>query len=149
MRADRPALVSSIYTSAVASSWKPNRAASRPNPLSLFEAPRRRGAGVRGTVGWDEAMLRARNQAEQYAKALPVADGWPPFLIVVDVGYSIELFADFSGAGKAYVPFPDSRAAALEVKPRPCRRKSTTFQAPCSPGTICTVLPVSRHAPLR
>src|ERR1700732_1701336 len=53
-------------------------------------------------------MLRARKQAEQYAKALPVADGWPPFLIVVDVGYSIELFADFSGTGKAYVPFPDS-----------------------------------------
>jgi hypothetical protein len=53
-------------------------------------------------------MLRARNQAEQYAKALPAADGWPPFLIVVDVGYSIELFADFSETGKAYVPYPDS-----------------------------------------
>ena len=53
-------------------------------------------------------MLRARNQAEQYAKALPAAEGWPPFLITVDVGYSIELFADFSGTGKAYVPFPDS-----------------------------------------
>jgi len=79
-----------------------------PEPSLLFEAPRRRGAGVRGTPGWDEAMLRARNQAEQYAKALPVSDGWPPFLVVVDVGYSIELFADFSGTGKAYVPFPDS-----------------------------------------
>ena len=53
-------------------------------------------------------MLRARNQAEQYAKALPAAEGWPPFLVTVDVGYSIELFADFSGTGKAYVPFPDS-----------------------------------------
>lgn len=41
-------------------------------------------------------------------KALPTAEGWPPFLIVVDVGYSIEIFADFSGMGKAYVPFPDS-----------------------------------------
>jgi hypothetical protein len=76
---------------------------------SLFpEMPRRRGTAVRGTSGWDQAMLRARNQAEQYAKALPTSDGWPPFLIVVDVGYSIELFADFSGTGKAYVPFPDS-----------------------------------------
>ena len=79
-----------------------------PGTTLLFEAPLRRGAGVRGTAGWDEAMLRARNQAEQYAKALPASDGWPPFLIVVDVGYSIELFADFSGTGKAYVPFPDS-----------------------------------------
>jgi restriction-modification enzyme MmeI-like protein len=75
-----------------------------PEKTLLFETPaRRRGAGVRGTSGWDEAMLRARNQAEQYAKALPLEDGWPPFLIIVDVGYSIELFADFSGTGKADV----------------------------------------------
>jgi hypothetical protein len=79
-----------------------------PETTSLFETNRRRGAGVRGSSRWDEAMLRARNQAEQYAKALPVEDGWPPFLIVVDVGYSIEIYADFSGTGKAYVPFPDS-----------------------------------------
>lgn len=79
-----------------------------PEPSLLFEILHRRGTAVRGTVGWDQAMLRARNQAEQYAKALPVGDGWPPFLIVVDVGYSIEVFADFSGTGKAYVPFPDS-----------------------------------------
>ena len=77
-------------------------------PSLLFEPPRRRGVGVRGTTGWDEAMLRARNQAEQYAKAVPAAEGWPPFLIIADVGYSLELFADFSGTGKAYVPFPDS-----------------------------------------
>ena len=77
-------------------------------PSTLFEISRRRGAGVRGTPGWGEAMIRARYQAEQYAKALPFADGWPPFLVVVDVGYSIELFADFSGTGKAYVAFPDS-----------------------------------------
>jgi hypothetical protein len=79
-----------------------------PEASLLFEVPHRRGTAIRGTAGWDHAMLRARNQAEQYAKALPAADGWPPFLIVVDVGYSIELFADFSGTGKAYVPFPDS-----------------------------------------
>ncbi len=41
-------------------------------------------------------------------KLCPPAEGWPPFLIVADVGYSLELFADFSGTGKAYVPFPDS-----------------------------------------
>jgi hypothetical protein len=79
-----------------------------PEPSLFFEMPHRRGTAIRGTSGWDQAMLRARNQAEQYAKALPAAEGWPPFLVVVDVGYSIELFADFSGTGKAYVPFPDS-----------------------------------------
>jgi hypothetical protein len=77
---------------------------------SLFAVPvLRRGAAVRGTHGWDEAMLAARGQAEQYAKALPVSEGWPPFLVVVDVGFSIELYADFSLTGKAYIPFPDSR----------------------------------------
>jgi hypothetical protein len=86
-----------------------------PQPSLLFEAPHRRGTAVRGTTGWDQAMLRARNQAEQYAKALPVADGWPPFLVVVDVGYSIELFADFSGTGKAYVPFPDSLTHRIQL----------------------------------
>ena len=95
-----------------------------PEPSLLFEAPHRRGTAVRGTAGWDLAMLRARNQAEQYAKALPAADGWPPFLIVVDVGYSIEIFADFSGTGKAYVPFPDSlthRILLQQIEYQPIR----------------------------
>ena len=69
----------------------------------------KRGTAVRGTHGWDEAMLAARGQAERYAKALPASEGWPPFLVVVDVGHSIELYADFSLTGKAYLPFPDPR----------------------------------------
>jgi hypothetical protein len=69
----------------------------------------RRGTAVRGTHRWDEAMLAARGQAEQYAKALPVSEGWPPFLVVIDVGYSFEIYADFSLTGKAYLPFPDVR----------------------------------------
>jgi hypothetical protein len=80
-------------------------------PLASAKEPRRmkRGTAVRGTHGWDEAMLAARGQAERYAKALPVSEGWPPFLVVVDVGHSIELYADFSLTGKAYLPFPDPR----------------------------------------
>lgn len=35
--------------------------------------------------GWDKAMLRAHNQADQYARALPVDEGRPPFIIVVAV----------------------------------------------------------------
>ena len=68
----------------------------------------KRGTAVRGTKGWDGAMIRARGQAEAYAKALPVEDGWPPFLIVVDVGHVFELFADFSRTGKHYTQFPDA-----------------------------------------
>ena len=70
----------------------------------------RRGTAMRGTHGWDEAMLAARYQAEQYAKALPASEPWPPFLVTVDVGHSIELYADFSLTGKAYLPFPDPRS---------------------------------------
>jgi hypothetical protein len=60
------------------------------------------GTAVRGTKGWDDAMVRARAQAESYAKALPTHEGWPPFLNVTDVGHTIELFADFSLTGKNY-----------------------------------------------
>ncbi len=67
----------------------------------------RTGTASRGAAGWQQAMTRARNQAERYAKALPVSAGWPPFLVVVDVGHCFDLYADFSQSGKAYVPFPD------------------------------------------
>jgi hypothetical protein len=83
--------------------------------LSEFHNPEprrrvKRGTAVRGKLGWDTAMLRARGQAERYAKALPSSEGWPPFLVVVDVGHSVELFADFSLTGKAYLPFPGPRS---------------------------------------
>lgn len=57
--------------------------------------------------GWDVLMRNAREQAEQYARGLPVDHGWPPFILVCDVGHVIELFADFSGQGKNYRQFPD------------------------------------------
>jgi hypothetical protein len=56
---------------------------------------------------WDVLMRNAREQAEQYARALPTNHGWPPFILVCDVGHAIEVFADFSGQGKVYRQFPD------------------------------------------
>ncbi len=44
---------------------------------------------VRGTGAWDEAMLRARAQAERYARSLPADEPTPPFLLVVDVGHHL------------------------------------------------------------
>lgn len=67
----------------------------------------KRGTAQRGTPSWTKAMLQAKGQAERYAKALPLDHGWPPFLLVMDVGYCIEVYADFSGTGKAYAQFPD------------------------------------------
>jgi hypothetical protein len=79
------------------------------DPFELLSKPKKtkKGTAVRGTKGWDDAMVKARGQAEQYARALPTDEGWPPFLIVVDVGHTIELFADFTKSGKTYLPFPD------------------------------------------
>lgn len=57
--------------------------------------------------GWDVLMRNAREQAEQYARALPPDHIWPPFILVCDVGHAIEVFADFSGQGRNYRQFPD------------------------------------------
>ncbi|MFA5963110.1 MAG: DNA methyltransferase [Sphingomonas sp.] len=67
----------------------------------------KRGTARRGTPGWAKAMVQAKGQAERYAKALPSEHGWPPFLLVADIGYCIEVYADFTGTGKAYAQFPD------------------------------------------
>ena len=48
----------------------------------------KKGHGLRGSRAWDDALLRAKAQAENYVKLLR-ADN-PPFVIVVDVGHSIE-----------------------------------------------------------
>ena len=56
---------------------------------------------------WDVLMMNARRQAEDYAKALEPSEGWPPFLLVCDVGHCIEIYADFTGQGNNYQQFPD------------------------------------------
>jgi len=68
------------------------------------------------STGWDSAMLRARGQAEQYARALPAQEGRPPFLIVTDVGRSIELYSEFTRSGSTYVPYPDPRSHRIRVE---------------------------------
>ncbi len=55
-------------------------------------------------------MFNARRQAEGYARALPVSHGWPPFILVCDVGHVLEVYADFSGQGKNYAQFPDRQS---------------------------------------
>ena len=77
------------------------------------------GHGIRGTKGWDVAMQRAKEQAERYARALPkaeVPEGRPPFVVVVDVGHSIALYADWSRMGGDYLPFPDPASYRIPLK---------------------------------
>src|ERR1019366_2287330 len=67
----------------------------------VIEKKKKSSHPVRGTDAWDGAMVKARGQAERYVRALPASEPNPPFLLVVDVGHSFEVFADFTQAGKA------------------------------------------------
>jgi len=65
---------------------------------------------------WDVLMLNAKRQAEEYARALPASHGWPPFILVCDVGHCIEVYADFSGQGKNYTQFPDRQTFRIYLE---------------------------------
>lgn len=65
------------------------------------------GHGKRGTLAFDKALERAYHQARGYITALPASEGRPPFLIVCDVGHTIDLYAEFTGTGGQYERFPD------------------------------------------
>ncbi len=65
------------------------------------------GHGKRGTLAFDKALERAYHQARGYITALPAEEGRPPFLIVCDVGHTIDLYAEFTGTGGQYERFPD------------------------------------------
>jgi hypothetical protein len=84
--------------------------------LGLHEPQRSVGIGRRGTRTWERAMTKAKNQSFRYARALPDDHGWPPFLIVVDIGHCIDLYADFARQGKNYVPFPDQQRYRIPLE---------------------------------
>ena len=84
--------------------------------LGLDLPEQRVGSGRRGGAQWDTVMRQAREQAEIYAKRLPPAEGWPPFLVIVDIGHVIELYADFSLQGKHYAQFPDRQSFRIYLE---------------------------------
>jgi hypothetical protein len=69
-----------------------------------------------GSSGWDAAIVKARNQSENYARLLPPEEGRPPFIVVVDVGRTFTLFAEFSRSGGYYVAFPDARRHTIRLE---------------------------------
>jgi hypothetical protein len=54
-------------------------------------------------------MQNARKQAEGYVFLLDADHPAPPFIITCDVGHCLELYADFTGTGRAYTQFPDRK----------------------------------------
>lgn len=65
---------------------------------------------------WDVLMRNARRQAEDYVFRLPPDHVAPPFIIVCDVGYVFEIYADFSGSGRAYTHFPDRKSFRIRLE---------------------------------
>ncbi|MGV3579163.1 class I SAM-dependent DNA methyltransferase [Brevundimonas sp.] len=61
--------------------------------------------------GLDKIRRNAFNQAKSYVGDLPVDHPSPPFIIVCDVARSFEVWADFSGTGRGFAPFPNRRQA--------------------------------------
>ena len=96
-------------------SSKRKRDTRQPDLLSEDAKQKKLGMAKRGTSGWDKSMRAARKQAENYARALPVSHGYPPFLLVLDVGNVLEVYADFSGQGKNYAQFPDRNSYRLTM----------------------------------
>ncbi|WP_235897776.1 class I SAM-dependent DNA methyltransferase [Neoaquamicrobium microcysteis] len=66
--------------------------------------------------GWDVMMQNARRQAEEYVFLLDADHPAPPFLITCDVGHAFEIFADFTGTGRAYGQFPDRKGFRIYME---------------------------------
>ncbi len=89
--------------------------ASEQLELVGVETKQKLGHAKRGSKSWDKVMIAAKKQAEDYARALPQNHDYPPFLLIVDVGNVIEVYADFSGQGRNYAHFPDRQRYRLTM----------------------------------
>ena len=105
------------------------------------------GHAKRGSRGWDQVMLAARKQAEDYARALPVEHGYPP-------SCSWSMWATSSRslptsrARKNYAHFPIARATASEWRTCETRRQArlrAIWQDPLSLDPTRIAAGHSRH----
>ncbi len=123
------------------------------NQTDMFAVGEKDDGAQRGRHGarraWDVLMLNAKRQAEEYARALPVSHGWPPFILVCDVGHCIEVYADFSGQGKNYTQFPDRQSFRVYLedlrKPEIQDRLRRIWQEPVSLDPTRTAAKVTRE----
>jgi len=65
--------------------------------------------------GQTRTLQQAWVQAEQYARSLPAEEGRPPFIAVVDVGRTIDLYSEFSRSGATYTAFPDANSHRITL----------------------------------
>ncbi|MBP0617677.1 class I SAM-dependent DNA methyltransferase [Jiella mangrovi] len=107
-----------------------------PGQLSMLgEEPDQLGRRT-AAKGWDVMMQNARRQAESYVFLLDASHPAPPFLITCDVGNALEIFADFTGTGRAYGQFPDRKGFRIYLeelrKPEIRQRLATIWTDPKS-----------------
>jgi hypothetical protein len=57
------------------------------------------------------------------------SDDNPPFLLVIDIGHSFELYADFSRLGKVFTAFPDARSHRFPLDDRKNPRMTSSWSA--------------------
>ncbi len=97
------------------SSQRGSRGARDPRQTALPHLPEAAQA-AQGSPHWDRIMRRAYLQARAYVADLPPDHPAPPFLILVDVGRVIELYADFTGQGRNYAQFPDRASFQITME---------------------------------
>ena len=90
---------------------KQSRLAAKATELLLAAGPE----PIPAASKYDALMRDARIQAETYARALPAAEGWPPFLTVCDVGRAFDIYFDWSGMGKDYGPFSGRQSYRIDL----------------------------------
>ena len=115
------------------------------------DAPERGKPGARRA--WDVLMINAKRQAEEYARALPPSHGWPPFILICDVGHCIEVYADFTGQGKNYTQFPHRQSFRIYLedlrKPEVCDRIKAIWLDPQSLDPTRTAAKATREIAAR
>ena len=94
---------------------KQSRAHQRDDQPRLFTEAEAASTAA-GEGRWDTLMRNARKQAEDYVFRLPADHVAPPFILVCDVGFVFEVYADFSGSGRAYSHFPDRKGFRVRLE---------------------------------
>jgi len=77
--------------------------------------PSRKAGTRRGTGSLGRCHVKGPRPGRALRPLPPGGHTTPPFLLVVDIGHTIELYADFTQAGKAYLAYPDPRTFRIRL----------------------------------
>ena len=112
------------------------------------------GANRRGGAAHAGRLIKAKKQAIDYVRSLdPLREPPIPFLIVLDVGGSFDLYADFSRTNRFWTHYPDSNSSHITlddlVKPEICARLKAIWEDPYSLDPSTKAQQVTKEAAIR